>query len=102
MQGFYKKEEELNMLVWSADRVINDNFELWIDQKDTYDYPVEGWYWFDSEVEARNTLQCYGPQPFPSWVVDTTTASWQPPVPVPPEGRWYWNEETTSWVEVTE
>jgi hypothetical protein len=97
MQGFYKKDNDF--LIWSADRVINDNFELWIDKKDTYNYPVEGWHWFDSEKEARNTLQCYGPQPFSSWSINTETASWQPPVASPSEGRWRWNEETISWVE---
>jgi hypothetical protein len=98
MQGFYKDDN--GFLVWSADRVLNENFELWLDQKDTYTYPVEGWYWFDSEVEARNTLECYGPQPFPSWTVNTTTARWEAPTPYPTDEKQYgWDEATTSWVE---
>lgn len=99
MQGFYKDDN--GFLVWSADRVLNENFELWLDQKDTYTYPVEGWYWFDSEVEARNTLECYGPQPFPSWTVNTATARWEAPTPYPTDEKQYdWDESTLSWVEV--
>jgi hypothetical protein len=101
MQGFYKDDN--GSLIWSADRVINDNFELWIDQKDSYEYPVEGWHWFDSEVEARNTLQCYGPQPFPSWTVNLETAEYQAPVLLPDDGQFYsWNEEELQWVLVPE
>ena len=95
--GFYKNDRGL--LVWSEDRVINDKFELWIDQKDSYQYPVEGWHWFDSEIEARNALQCYGQKPFSSWVINKTTATWQPPTPMPTEGRWYWDEGSLSWLE---
>jgi hypothetical protein len=99
MQGFYKNDN--GFLIWSADRVLNDRFELWLDQKDTYQYPVEGWYWFDSEVEARNALECYGTQPFPSWTVNVATARWESPVPYPADGKvYYWDEATTSWVEI--
>lgn len=99
MQGFYKDDN--GFLVWSADRVLNERFELWLDQKDTYTYPVEGWYWFDSEVEARNTLACYGYQPFPSWTVNTTTARWEAPTPYPTDEKQYgWDESTLSWVEI--
>ena len=39
------------------------------------------------------------PQPFPSWLLNTTTCQWEPPVPYPTDGLAYeWNEETTSWM----
>jgi hypothetical protein len=38
------------------------------------------------------------PQPYPSWSLDENF-DWQPPTPRP-EGLWYWDEETLSWVEV--
>ena len=38
------------------------------------------------------------PQPYPSWSLDQDF-NWQPPTPMPTEGRWYWNEATLSWVE---
>ena len=38
------------------------------------------------------------PQPYPSWSLDQDF-NWQPPTPMPTEGRWYWDEATLSWVE---
>jgi hypothetical protein len=32
--------------------VLNKDYELVKESKDTYEYPVDGWYWFDTEVEA--------------------------------------------------
>lgn len=41
------------------------------------------------------------PQPYPSWLLDTETCLWVPPVPYPNDGKqYYWDEETRSWVEV--
>jgi len=38
------------------------------------------------------------PQPYPSWSLDENF-DWQPPTPMPTEGRWYWNEDSLSWLE---
>jgi hypothetical protein len=38
------------------------------------------------------------PQPYPSWSLDEDY-DWQPPTPMPTEGRWNWDELTLSWVE---
>jgi hypothetical protein len=101
MQGFYKNDN--GFLIWSADRVINDNFELWIDQKDTYSYPVEGWIWADSELIAKQTLECYGIQPFPSWTLNLETASYEAPTLYPTDGKIYmWSEDNLNWQEVIE
>jgi hypothetical protein len=44
----------------------------------------------------------YEPQPFPSWVINTETWTWQPPIPMPNDSnRYYWNETTKSWDQVT-
>ena len=41
------------------------------------------------------------PQPYPSWVLNTTTCQWQAPVPYPDDGKTYiWDEATLSWVLV--
>lgn len=41
------------------------------------------------------------PQPYPSWVLNTTTCQWQAPVPYPSDGKTYiWDEATLSWVLV--
>ncbi len=48
------------------------------------------------------------PQPFASWVLNETTAQWEAPTPYPddagtgdPPKRYYWDEATTNWIEVT-
>lgn len=42
------------------------------------------------------------PNPFASWVLNEGTCQWEPPVPMPTEGGpYYWDEATTSWIEVT-
>jgi len=42
------------------------------------------------------------PQPYPSWTLNQTTYLWESPVPYPTDGKLYaWNEDTKSWVEVT-
>jgi hypothetical protein len=39
-----------------------------------------------------------GPQPYPSWTLNTSTASWDPPTPKPNDGLVYdWNEATQAW-----
>jgi hypothetical protein len=41
------------------------------------------------------------PQPYPSWVLNTTSFRWDAPVPYPTDGKLYtWDEPTKTWVEV--
>lgn len=36
----------------------------------------------------------------PSWILDTTTWTWEAPVPKPTDGKTYmWDEATISWIE---
>lgn len=47
----------------------------------------------------------YPPKPVPSWILNTTTWSWEPPTPMPTTpadaGKVYqWNETTLSWDQV--
>ena len=45
----------------------------------------------------------YETQPFPSWTLDHSKWKWQAPVEQPENGKkYYWDESTTNWVEVTE
>jgi hypothetical protein len=41
------------------------------------------------------------PERYPSWTLDENYV-WQPPTPMPDDGRYEWDEATTSWVEITE
>ena len=43
----------------------------------------------------------YSPPPYPSWVLNTQTYTWEAPIPYPTDGQdYYWNEATVSWVLV--
>lgn len=37
-------------------------------------------------------------QPFPSWTLDSNTATWVPPVPLPTDGNYVWDETIKAWV----
>jgi len=42
------------------------------------------------------------PKPYPSWVLNEDTYDFDPPIPYPNNGTPHaWDEDTTSWVEVT-
>jgi hypothetical protein len=42
------------------------------------------------------------PKPYASWLLNTTTGLWDPPIPYPTDGKMYeWDEATQSWVEMT-
>jgi hypothetical protein len=41
----------------------------------------------------------YAPKPFPSWVLNNATWTWEAPTPMP-EGMYEWDEATVSWKEV--
>jgi hypothetical protein len=43
----------------------------------------------------------HAPQPFPSWTICAPTWIWQPPVPMPQDGKLYeWDEAQLNWVEL--
>lgn len=53
-------------------------------------------YTYDAAIDAF-----VPPQPYPSWVLNSDTAQWEAPVPMPTDGKMYsWDEATQSWVEV--
>lgn len=38
------------------------------------------------------------PQPYPSWSLDENF-DWQPPIPMPEDGIWHWDESSLTWLE---
>lgn len=51
--------------------------------------------------EARDAF--IPPKPYSSWLLDENTCWWNSPVPYPTDGGMYtWNEDTLTWVIVTE
>lgn len=67
-----------------------------------YNYAGIGYTYSDAPEWAAQGGAFIPPQPFPSWTLNPDTALWDAPVPMPTDGGpWMWDEETTSWVEVT-
>lgn len=41
------------------------------------------------------------PKIFDSWILNEETARWDPPTPMPDDGKFYnWDEENTVWIEI--
>ncbi len=40
------------------------------------------------------------PQPFASWTLDEDTCRWVPPVPMPSDGVYRWDEDAGAWIHV--
>lgn len=38
------------------------------------------------------------PQPYPSWTLIEETCQWAPPVPMPTDGVYLWDEQAQEWV----
>lgn len=54
-------------------------------------------YIYDSVRDAF-----YAPQPYSSWTLNEDTCLWEAPVAMPTDDKLYlWDEDTTSWLEVT-
>jgi hypothetical protein len=52
---------------------------------------------YDASIDAF-----VSPKPYPSWVLNPSTAQWEAPVPYPSDdGMYSWNEDTQSWVPST-
>lgn len=52
--GFYKIQNDYNIiLLYGNNCVFNSEYDLLKEKHLDYDYPIDGWYWFDSEEEAR-------------------------------------------------
>lgn len=51
--GFYKCDGDI---LYAPNFVYGPTFELLREHKDEYQYPVDGWTWFDSETEANEQL----------------------------------------------
>lgn len=51
MEGFYKKD--VTRLLFAPNFVRGEGYSLVKEEKDNYQYPVNGWHWFNTENEAR-------------------------------------------------
>jgi hypothetical protein len=54
------------------------------------------------EYQALKTAEHQARKPYPSWVGNEETMSWESPVPLPVDGKYYyWDEPTGSWIAAT-
>lgn len=58
--GFYKLD---GMLLYGPNFVLNANYELRRETHDQHEYPIDGWYWFDTAQEARAFFGLPEPDP---------------------------------------
>ena len=55
----------------------------------------------EEEFNSAKETEHQARKPFPSWIGDINTMSWQPPIPYPQDGKQYqWDESIVNWVEV--
>jgi len=56
----------------------------------------------ENEYQALKTAEHQARKPYPSWIGNEETMTWDAPTPYPDNGKRYtWDEPTTSWIEVT-
>ena len=48
--GFYKFD---GSLIYGPNFVLNKDYELRRETKNEHTYPTDGWYWFDTNLEAK-------------------------------------------------
>lgn len=48
--GFYKNDD--GMILYGPNYVEGGSYNIYRQNKDEYNYPISGWYWFDSKEEA--------------------------------------------------
>lgn len=55
-------------------------------------------YTYDEELDAF-----IPPKPFDGWVLNKDTCLYEPPIPMPEDGKIYdWDRESSTWIEVVE
>jgi hypothetical protein len=52
--GFYKKQDD--ELLYAPNIIEGDGYVLVAQDKDQYEYPIDGWSWFETEEEAKSLL----------------------------------------------
>lgn len=83
-------------IIVSKEAVTGDDWvETWRDAQERKNYAGVG-YTYDANRDAF-----IPPKPFNSWVLDEGTCRWKAPSDYPADGSiYFWDEQTTSWVEV--
>lgn len=59
-KGFYKEQGSGLDLLHARNRVSNKNYNLLVSEKDNHQYPVDGWYYFETKEEAETFFTSQG------------------------------------------
>ncbi len=59
--SFFKKDD-ISGFHEVPDFIFAPDYVLVAEQKDTYTYPIDGWYWFDTPEEAHAFLDAESPE----------------------------------------
>jgi len=119
MSHFAKVEDSIVVTVIVADQEFVNNLEgTWIQTSfNTYGNVHRNETGPDGGEPLRKNFAGVGftydatadafhePSPYPSWILDTDTFFWEPPVEKPDDsedGYYVWDEDTTDWVLITE
>ena len=65
--------------------------QTWIDSSQRKNFAGIG-FTYDEDRDAF-----IPPKPFNSWILNETTCQWEPPVEMPSDGIYIWNETNQSW-----
>jgi len=92
------------------DTFVDDSPGIWLQTS----YNTQGGVHLNGDTPLRKNYAGVGftydavrdafiaPQPYPSWALVEDTCQWEAPVAMPTDDKMYtWDEDTTSWVEVT-
>jgi len=61
--------------------------------------PLRGNYAGVGSIYDQTNDVFYAPQPYPSWVLNESTWTWEALTPMPQDGKSYrWNEATKTWI----
>jgi hypothetical protein len=62
--------------------------------------PLRGNYAGIGHIYDHTNDVFYAQQPYPSWILNESTWTWEAPTAMPTDGKFYnWDEPTTSWIE---
>ena len=53
-KGFYKKQND--ELLYAPNIIEGNGYVLLAQEKDTYEYPIDGWSWFESQEMAMENF----------------------------------------------
>jgi len=83
-----------NIIVWGDESEAQyeaDGWDIAMETTDLTRQPAIGWTY--SEADGFRP-----PQPYPSWVWSNDQYNWLPPVSMPEEGAYTWDEQTQNWL----